>query len=94
MMDDYNYINALWSHFYGTKPKDPVSDELHHHISGQLDTDLRKQLLKLVDCQSAHTELVSLESFAAGFRLATGIAMELAGKWYSFEKEEERRAGK
>ena len=94
MMSDYDYLRALWSHFYGPTPKDPVSDEQHHYLSKQLDPDLRKQLLKLVDCQTAHTEQVSLDSFVAGFRAAAGIARELAGEWYSYEKEEEQRAGK
>ena len=94
MVDEYDYMRALWSYFYGTIPKDPVSDEQHRYLSQQLASDLRKQLLKLVDCQNAHTERVSLESFVAGFRLAAGISRELAGEWYSFETAEERRGGK
>ena len=49
---------------------------------------------EVVDCQNAYEEMVSLESFVSGFRLAAGISMELAGEWYFFEKEEEKRAGK
>ena len=94
MVDEYDYMRALWCYFYGTIPKDPASDEQHRYLSQQLASDLRKQLLKLVDCQNAHTERVSLESFVAGFRLAAGISRELAGEWYSFETAEERRGGK
>ena len=91
MMRDYNYLRGLWNNFCGSPPGDPVSDELYRHLSRHLAEEQRKDLLKLVDCQSAYTEEVSLESFVAGFRLAAGIAMELDRKWYSYEKEEERQ---
>ena len=91
MMHDYNYLRGLWNSFCGSPPGDPVSDELYRHLSGHLESEQRKDLLKLVDCQSAYTEEVSLESFVAGFRLAAGIATELAGKWYSYGKEEEQQ---
>lgn len=89
--NDYDYMRALWSHFYGAVPKDHDADEQHHCLSQQLEKNLRSQLLKLVDCQNIHTEEVSLESFIAGFKLAAGIAGELAGEWYSYEKEENIR---
>ncbi len=94
MTTDYNYMRALWDQFYGRIVADPVCDEQHHHLSAQLPTDQRKELLKLIDCHYAHTDQITLESFVAGFRLATGIAKELSGGWYSFGREEEKQAGK
>ena len=90
-MSDYDYLRAIWHQFYGPVASDPAANEQHHHLSQKLDPDLRKELLRLVDCYTCHTERVSLESFIAGFQVATGIAKELAGKWYSFEKDEERQ---
>ncbi len=81
---DYNYMRALWNQFYGRK---------HHHLSAQLAPEQRKKLLKLIDCHYAYADQIALESFTAGFRLATGIAKELSGAWYFFEREEEKRAG-
>lgn len=92
--DDYNYMKALWSHFYGRIPPDPISDELHHVLGEQLSKEQRKQLLRLVDSKNRHCEDVSLESFVAGFRLATGIAKEISGEWYDFDQDEEERVRK
>ena len=93
-MSDYDYLRAIWSRFCGPVPQDPASDEQHHYLRQKLDPDLRKELLRLVDYQTAYTEQVSQESFIAGFQVATGIAQELAGKWYSYEKEAEQQIGK
>ena len=35
------------------------------------------------------SEIVSLESFVAGFRLAGGICMELSGEHYDYDIEED-----
>lgn len=92
--DDYNYMRALWDRFYERTAADTVSDELHHTLSEQLDTDGRKQLLRLIDCKNMYTEIVSLESFIAGFRLAVGIASELSGAWFDYNKEEDTKIGR
>lgn len=89
-MSDYDYLRAIWRHFYGPVPSDPAANDQHHYLSQKLDPGLRKELLQLVDYQTGHTERISLDSFIAGFRVATGIAKELAGEWYSYEKEEDR----
>ncbi len=81
MTVDYNYMRALWNQFYGGIATDPVCDEQHHHLSAQLPTDQRKELLKLIDCHNAYTDQIALESFIADFRLATGITKELSGAW-------------
>ena len=89
IFDDYNYMRALWNRFYEGTEADTASDALHHALSEQLDKDSRKQLLRLVDSKNMYTEIVSLESFIAGFRLAVGIASELSGAWYDYNKEED-----
>ena len=87
--DDYNYMRALWNQFYERTEADTASDALHHALSEQLDKDSRKQLLRLVDSKNMYTEIISLESFIAGFRLAVGIAAELSDKWFDYNKEED-----
>ena len=48
--------------------------------------------VELVDAEARLRDDVSLESFIAGFRLASGIAHELGTEPpYSFRQEEERR---
>ena len=89
IFDDYNYMRALWTRFYVRTAVDTMSDTLHHTLSERLDKDNRKQLLRLVDSKNMYTELISLESFIAGFRLAVGIAAELSGAWYDYNKEED-----
>lgn len=92
--DEYNYLKALWSRFYGYTMMDSGCDTLRRSLGGQLSKSQRKQLLRLVDALTVHTEQVSLESFVAGFRLAAGIARELEGERYSFDQEEEEQIRK
>jgi len=87
--DDYNYMRALWDRFYERTVVDSASDDMHYALSEQLDKDNRKQLLRLVDSKNMYTEIISLESFIAGFRLAVGIAAELSDKWFDYNKEED-----
>lgn len=87
--DDYNYMRTLWKRVYVRTAADTASDALHHALSERLDKDSRKQLLRLVDSKNMYTEIVSLESFIAGFRLAVGIAAELSDKWFDYNKEED-----
>ena len=94
IFDDYNYMRALWDRFYVRTAVDSASDALHHALSEQLDKDGRKQLLCLVDSKNMYTEIVSLESFIAGFRLAVDIASELSGAWYDYNKEEDTCVGR
>lgn len=51
----------------------------------------QEQLLKLADLQNEPQDEISLESFLSGFKLALGIAAELAPS-YSFDDDEEQRA--
>ena len=64
-----------------------VEQELHQ----KLDRRGQEQLLKLADLENELREDASLESFLSGFKLALGIAAELAPS-YSFDVEEEQRA--
>ena len=50
--------------------------------------DRRGQLLKLADLENELLDETSLESFLSGFKLALGIAVELAPS-YSFDDDEE-----
>ena len=63
-----------------------VEQELHQ----SLDPRGQEQLLKLTDLENELQEEISLESFLSGFKLALGIAAELAPS-YSFDVEEEQR---
>ena len=50
-----------------------------------------KKYVRLADLNNELQETISLESFRSGFKLALGIAAELAPS-YSFDDEEEQRA--
>ena len=63
---------------------------------GQLDQDpqivaFSPELLKLADLENELLDETSLESFLSEFKLALGIAAELAPS-YSFDDDEEQRA--
>lgn len=64
-----------------------VEQELHQ----SLDRRGQEQLLKLADLENELLDETSLESFLSGFKLALGIAAELAPA-YSFDDDEEQRA--
>ena len=64
-----------------------VEQELHQ----KLDRRGQEQLLKLADLENELLDMTSLESFLSGFKLALGIAAELAPS-YSFDDDEEQRA--
>ena len=89
VFEDYNYMRALWGRFYRRSMEDKQSDRLHITLSERLQPEERKLLLRLVDSKNFYTELISLESFIAGFRLAGGITMELSDEHYDYNIEEE-----
>ena len=64
-----------------------VEQELHQ----KLDRRGQEQLLKLADLENELLDETSLASFLSGFKLALGIAAELAPS-YSFDDDEEQRA--
>ena len=63
-----------------------VEQELHQ----KLDRRGQEDLLKLADLENELLDVTSLESFLSGFKLALGIAAELAPS-YSFDDDEEQR---
>ena len=89
----YEYLQALHQRFF----REPEYTELHKEIAelrqeleAELNPTQRKILLRLIDVQGYLKNDVSLESFAAGFKLASGIAKELeADGLYSYDTEME-----
>ena len=65
--------------------------EVEQKLHQSLDRRGQEQLLKLADLENELLDEISLESFLSGFKLALGIAAELAPS-YSFDDDEERRA--
>ena len=64
--------------------------EVERDLHQVLDRRGQEQLLKLADLENELRENISLESFLSGFKLALGIAAELAPS-YSFDDDEEQR---
>ena len=94
----YEYFRALHQRFF----HEPDHLNLHEQIeenrkawTEKLTPEDRKRLLRLLDAQSCLKNEVSLESFAAGFKLAAGITKELEeGGAYSFDGEVKKRIEK
>lgn len=91
----YEYMKALYLRFF----REPDCNELRqeiHEVRQELRTRLcredRRILLRLTDGLSLLREETALESFAAGFQLAWGMARELEERGlYSFDQEESER---
>ena len=89
-----DYMMALHQRFCKEPECREVRKELeavHQDLYQVLDRRGQAQLLKLADLENELQEEISLESFLSGFKLALGIAVELAPS-YSFDAEEEQRA--
>lgn len=92
----YDYMKSLHRQFF----REPECSELRREIEQTrqvlrdgMDKESRRRLLYLTDCQSALREEVSLQSFLAGYRLASGIYGELLHEpLHSFDREEEKRS--
>ena len=89
-----DYMMALHQRFC----KEPECREVRKQIRAveqefhqKMDRRGQEQLLKLADLENELREEISLESFLSGFKLALGIAAELAPS-YSFDDDEEQRA--
>ena len=88
----YDYMKALQKHF--DRQSHPELDAQIKSAQEELRRDMdaagRRKLLRLLDAQNALLTEYTLVSFAAGFKLAWGMAKELeADGLYSFEREEE-----
>ena len=88
-----DYMMALHQRFCKKPECREVRKELeavHQNLYQALDRRGQEQLLKLADLENELLNETSLESFLSGFKLALGIATELASS-YSFDDDEEQR---
>ena len=89
-----DYMMALHQRFCKEPGCREVREQIREVESGlrqALDRRGQEQLLKLADLENELLDETSLESFLSGFKLALGIAAELAPS-YSFDDDEEKRA--
>ena len=90
----YDYMKALQKRF-DRQPHPELYTQIkstQEELRRDMDTAGRRKLLRLLDAQNALLTEYTLMSFAAGFKLAWGMAKELeADGLYSFEQEEEER---
>ena len=90
----YDYMKALQKRFDRQEHSklDAQIERAQEELRRDMDTAGRRKLLRLLDAQDALLTEYTLMSFAAGFKLAWGMAKELeADGLYSFEREEEER---
>ena len=89
----YDYMKALQERFDEKQPEHLVYavKSAREELRRDMDAAGRKKLLRLLDAQNTLLVESKLISFAAGFKLAAGIAGEL-GAPYSFDADEEEKA--
>ena len=89
----YDYMKALQKRFDRQEHSklDTQIERAQEELRRDMDAAGRKKLLRLLDAQNALLTEYTLMSFAAGFKLAAGIAGEL-GAPYSFDADEEQKA--
>ena len=90
----YDYMKALQKRFDRQEhgELDAQIDYAQVELRRDMDATGRRKLLRLLDAQNTLLVEATLMSFAAGFKLAWGMAKELeADGLYSFEQEEEER---
>ena len=90
----YDYMRALHDRFCQEPELREVRRKLemtYHTIQEKLVRQDQETLLQLADLENELLDETSLESFLSGFKLALGIAAELAPS-YSFDDDEEQRA--
>ena len=89
----YEYFRALHQRFFCEPDHAAIHQRIEENrkaLAEKLGPEDRKCLLRVLDAQNSLKNEVSLESFAAGFKLAAGIARELEeGGVYSFDAEME-----
>ena len=94
----YEYLQALHQRFYHEPEHTALHKEiqtLRYNLNAVLNESDQRIFLRLLDAQNELKNEVSLESFAAGFKLASGIAKELeADGVYSFDAEIEQQIEK
>jgi len=92
----YEYLRALKDRFPPPEESEKLIQEIETHrqvLASRLDKQGRRELLRLIDAQSALRNEVALHNFVAGFRLAKGIESELQSEEpYSYAREQEKHA--
>ena len=91
----YEYMRKL-HRLFNTQPSCAEQlnqvETLKADLKEHLDEEERKLLLRLLDTRDVMDYEISLESFAAGFRLAYGLTQEIeSSSRYSYEDEEVQR---
>ena len=89
----YDYMKALQKRF-DRQEYPELAEQIeyaHEELRRDMDAAGRRKLLRLLDAQNTLLAESKLMSFAAGFKLAAGIAGEL-GAPYSFDTDEEQKA--
>ena len=94
-----DYMRALYRQFYVISPEEHETDkdinQLHRELSAVLDVPDRKKLLRVLDLEDHLHGCTGLNSFIAGFRVASGLYYELnLQPPYSFALDEERRVSR
>lgn len=90
-----DYMMALHQRFCKEPECREVRMELeavHQDLYQVLDRRGQAQLLKLADLENELHDQISLKSFLSGFKLALGIAAELAPSYSFDDDDEEQRA--
>lgn len=76
----YHYMAALHQRFFRASDFAELGEEIEQarqEVRDCLGQPERRKLMQLVDAQNLLREEISLASFAAGFKLAWGLAREL-----------------
>ena len=89
----YDYMRALQKRFDRQEHSelDKQIEYAQEELRRDMDAAGCRKLLRLLDAQNTLLVESKLISFAAGFKLAAGIAGEL-GAPYSFDADEEQKA--
>ena len=91
----YEYMKALYLRFFREPDCNELRQEIHEtrqELRARLYREDKRILLRLTDGLSLLRGETALESFAAGFQLAWGMARELEERGlYSFDQEESER---
>ena len=91
----YEYLQALHQRFFEAPDQSALQGEiqtLRNALNAELSESGQRLLLRLLDTQNELKNEISLEIFAAGFKLAGGIAKELeASGLYSFDEDMEKQ---
>lgn len=87
IFDRYEYLEKLWSDFYGLLKMDVESEKMASTLENQVDKKTCWELIQLIDQMNLECERVSLESFITGFRVAMGIAREVSYEAKFLEKD-------